>query len=172
MMSFSGSTVEPSKAAPPQAAPMSGERRGRPGHLATGVSVDADIPHRSGLRAWIENIEATWLGVTSPLRPGKGGLLLSVRVTPRSSRDEVSGLHTASDGTVSLAVKVTGWPDGPPVAEMSKTLPYELPPGGVNEMVCEPMIVVTNPNDADGPSLVSPTTLVIVTEPWYEPAWA
>ena len=35
-----------------------------------------------------------------PLRPGKGGLLLSVRVTPKCSRDEVGGLHVASDGTV------------------------------------------------------------------------
>jgi uncharacterized protein (TIGR00251 family) len=49
--------------------------------------------------------------VTSPLRPGKGGLLLSLRVTPRSSRDEVTGIHVAPDGTVSLAVKVTAVPD-------------------------------------------------------------
>lgn len=49
--------------------------------------------------------------MTSPLRAGKGGLLLSVRVTPRASRDEVAGLHTASDGSVSLAVKVTAVPD-------------------------------------------------------------
>jgi len=49
--------------------------------------------------------------VTTPVRPGKSGLLLSVRVTPKSSRDEVTGLHTASDGTVSLAVKVTAVPD-------------------------------------------------------------
>jgi uncharacterized protein (TIGR00251 family) len=49
--------------------------------------------------------------VTSPLRPGKGGLLLAVRVTPKSSRDEVTGLFTASDGSVSLAVKVTAPPD-------------------------------------------------------------
>jgi hypothetical protein len=38
-------------------------------------------------------------------------LLLSVRVTPRSARDEVAGLHTAADGAVSLAVKVTAVPD-------------------------------------------------------------
>ncbi len=38
-------------------------------------------------------------------------MLLNVRVTPKSSRDEVTGLHTASDGTVSLAVKVTAVPD-------------------------------------------------------------
>ena len=38
-------------------------------------------------------------------------MLLAVRVTPRSSRDEVSGLHTAADGAVSLAVKVTAVPD-------------------------------------------------------------
>jgi len=49
--------------------------------------------------------------VTSPFRSGKGGLLLSVRVTPKSSRDEVTGLHTAADGAVSLAVKVTAVPD-------------------------------------------------------------
>ena len=51
------------------------------------------------------------LGVTSPLRPGKGGLLLSLRVTPKSSRDEVAGLHVAPDGSLSLAVKVTAVPD-------------------------------------------------------------
>ena len=50
--------------------------------------------------------------MTSPLRPAKGGgLLLSVRVTPRSARDEVAGLHTAAGGSVSLAVKVTAIPD-------------------------------------------------------------
>lgn len=38
-------------------------------------------------------------------------MLLSVRVTPKSSRDEVTGLHEASDGAVSLAVKVTAVPD-------------------------------------------------------------
>jgi uncharacterized protein (TIGR00251 family) len=49
--------------------------------------------------------------VTSPLRPGRGGLLLAVRVTPKSSRDEVGDLHVAADGAVSLAVKVTAVPD-------------------------------------------------------------
>ena len=49
--------------------------------------------------------------MTPPLRPGKGGLLLAVRVTPKSSRDEVTGLHVAADGAVSLAVKVTAVPD-------------------------------------------------------------
>lgn len=49
--------------------------------------------------------------MTSPLRAGKGGLLLAVRVTPKSSRDEVTGLHVAADGAVSLAVKVTAPPD-------------------------------------------------------------
>lgn len=38
-------------------------------------------------------------------------MLLSVRVTPKSSRDEVTGLFTAADGAVSLAVKVTAPPD-------------------------------------------------------------
>ena len=49
--------------------------------------------------------------MTPPLRPGKGGQLLAVRVTPKSSRDEVTGLHEAADGQVSLAVKVTAPPD-------------------------------------------------------------
>ncbi len=49
--------------------------------------------------------------MTSPLRPGKGGVLLAVRVTPKSSRDEVAGLHVASDGSISLAVMVTAVPD-------------------------------------------------------------
>ena len=49
--------------------------------------------------------------MTSPLRQGRGGLLLAVRVTPKSSRDDVTGLHTAADGAVSLAVKVTAPPD-------------------------------------------------------------
>ncbi len=34
-----------------------------------------------------------------------------VRVTPKSSRDEVTGLFTAADGALSLAVKVTAPPD-------------------------------------------------------------
>lgn len=46
-----------------------------------------------------------------PLRPGRGGLLLSLRVTPGAARDEVGGLHTAADGMVSLIVKVTAAPD-------------------------------------------------------------
>ena len=49
--------------------------------------------------------------MTSPLRQAKGGLLLSLRVTPKSSRDEVAGLHVAADGAVSLAVRVTAVPD-------------------------------------------------------------
>lgn len=49
--------------------------------------------------------------MTPPLRPGRGGWLLAVRVTPKASRDEVTGLRTAADGAVSLAVKVTAPPD-------------------------------------------------------------
>jgi uncharacterized protein (TIGR00251 family) len=36
---------------------------------------------------------------------------LAVRVTPKASRNEVTGLHTAADGAVSLSVKVTAAPD-------------------------------------------------------------
>ena len=49
--------------------------------------------------------------MTSPLRPARDGVLLAVRVTPKSSRDQVMGLHAAADGTVSLAIKVTAAPD-------------------------------------------------------------
>ena len=38
-------------------------------------------------------------------------MLLAVRVTPKSSRDGVTGLHSGADGAVSLAVKVTAAPD-------------------------------------------------------------
>ena len=38
-------------------------------------------------------------------------MLLAVRATPKSSRDEVIGLHAGADGAVSLAVKVTAPPD-------------------------------------------------------------
>jgi uncharacterized protein (TIGR00251 family) len=37
--------------------------------------------------------------------------LLAVRVTPKASRNELTGLYTAADGTVSLSVKVTAAPD-------------------------------------------------------------
>ncbi|MBI3671939.1 MAG: DUF167 domain-containing protein [Rhizobiales bacterium] len=49
--------------------------------------------------------------MTAALRPGRGGLLLSVRVTPKSSKDRIAGLHRAADGAVSLAVKVAAPPD-------------------------------------------------------------
>ena len=49
--------------------------------------------------------------MTAPLRPGRGGVLLAVRVTPKSSRNEIAGLHVAADGAVSLAVRVTAPPD-------------------------------------------------------------
>lgn len=49
--------------------------------------------------------------IGSPLRQGRGGVILSVRVTPKSSRDAVTGLHLGADGTVALAVKVTAAPD-------------------------------------------------------------
>ena len=37
--------------------------------------------------------------------------LLAVRVTPKASRNEVTGLYTAADSAVSLSVKVTAAPD-------------------------------------------------------------
>ena len=38
-------------------------------------------------------------------------MLLAVRATPKSSRNEVTGLYRAADGAMSLAVKVTAPPD-------------------------------------------------------------
>jgi uncharacterized protein len=49
--------------------------------------------------------------VTGPFRATRDVLLLAIRVTPKSSRNEVTGLHTAADGAVSLAVKVSAPPD-------------------------------------------------------------
>ena len=37
--------------------------------------------------------------------------IFAVRVTPKASRNEVTGLYTAAEGSVSLAVKVTAAPD-------------------------------------------------------------
>jgi uncharacterized protein len=51
------------------------------------------------------------------------GNLLLVRVTPKASRNEVSGLHVDAAGTMSLAVKVTAVPDkGLANAAVIKTL--------------------------------------------------
>ena len=36
---------------------------------------------------------------------------LTVRVTPKASHNDVTGLYTAADGSVSLSVKVTAAPD-------------------------------------------------------------
>jgi uncharacterized protein (TIGR00251 family) len=49
--------------------------------------------------------------VTGPLRQGRGGLILALRVTPKSARDEVTGLYRGADGEAALAVKVTAPPD-------------------------------------------------------------
>ena len=45
--------------------------------------------------------------MSGPLR----GSFLAVRVTPKASRNEVTGLYTAAEGSVSLAVKVTAAAD-------------------------------------------------------------
>ena len=45
--------------------------------------------------------------MSGPLR----GDLLSARVTPKASRNEIAGLHAAADGVVSLSVRVTAAPD-------------------------------------------------------------
>jgi uncharacterized protein len=57
--------------------------------------------------------------VSGPL----SGNLLWVRVTPKASRNEVSGLHVDAAGAMSLAVKVTAVPDkGLANAAVIKTL--------------------------------------------------
>lgn len=44
-------------------------------------------------------------------RPAKGGLLIAVRVKPKSANDEIMGVREAGDGHVSLAVKVRAQPE-------------------------------------------------------------
>jgi len=46
-----------------------------------------------------------------PWRAVAGGVEIRLRVTPRSRLDEIAGLHPASDGSVSLIVKVRALPD-------------------------------------------------------------
>jgi len=41
----------------------------------------------------------------------RDGILLDVRVTAKSAATRLAGLHTAADGIVSLAVKVSAPPD-------------------------------------------------------------
>ncbi len=49
--------------------------------------------------------------MTGYWRKVRDGILLDVRVTPKSAATRLAGLHTAADGAVSLAVKVTAPPD-------------------------------------------------------------
>lgn len=49
--------------------------------------------------------------MTGPFRQSRDRTLLAVRVTPKSARDELSGLHTAADGATALAIKVSAPPD-------------------------------------------------------------
>ena len=58
--------------------------------------------------------------MTRPWRAEPDGLVLRVRVTPRSGREAIAGIHTASDGSVALAVKVRAAPED----------------GAANEAVC------------------------------------
>lgn len=44
-------------------------------------------------------------------RKVRDGIVVDVRVTPKSASTKLAGLHTAADGTMSLAVKVTAPPD-------------------------------------------------------------
>ena len=46
-----------------------------------------------------------------PWRAAKDGLLVALRVTPKSAHDGIHGFHTAADGRVSLAVKVRAQPE-------------------------------------------------------------
>jgi uncharacterized protein len=49
--------------------------------------------------------------LTDILAAHENGLLLRVRVTPRSQRDEVAGVHCAPDGTAALSVRVRAIPE-------------------------------------------------------------
>jgi len=46
-----------------------------------------------------------------PFKPDSQGGLLFLRVTPKSARSGVAGLHEAADGRVSLQVKVRAQPE-------------------------------------------------------------
>ena len=49
--------------------------------------------------------------MTGYWRKVRDGILLDVRVTPKSATSRLAGLHAAANGSVSLAVKVTAPPD-------------------------------------------------------------
>jgi uncharacterized protein len=49
--------------------------------------------------------------LTDILASVENGLLLRVRVTPRSQRDEVAGMHHAADGSAALSVRVRAIPE-------------------------------------------------------------
>ena len=49
--------------------------------------------------------------MTEILASIENGLLLKVRVTPRSQRDEVAGVHHAADGSAALSVRVRAIPE-------------------------------------------------------------
>ena len=44
-------------------------------------------------------------------KPDDGSVLLFIRVTPRSARDTVAGVHRAADGKLSLGLKVRAQPE-------------------------------------------------------------
>ncbi|WP_162918466.1 DUF167 family protein [Taklimakanibacter deserti] len=46
-----------------------------------------------------------------PFKPDDGGGLLFIRVTPKSARGQIAGLHTGADGKLSLQVKVRAQPE-------------------------------------------------------------
>jgi uncharacterized protein (TIGR00251 family) len=46
-----------------------------------------------------------------PFKPDDTGGLLFLRVTPKSARSEITGLHAGADGRVSLQVKVRAQPE-------------------------------------------------------------
>ena len=49
--------------------------------------------------------------MSGPLLQRGGDWLLALRVTPKASSNQIAGFHAASDGSVSLAVKVTAVAD-------------------------------------------------------------
>ena len=46
-----------------------------------------------------------------PFRSGEDGLLIAVRLTPRSARDAVAGVETAADGRCHVVAKVRAVPE-------------------------------------------------------------
>ena len=56
--------------------------------------------------------DAPGVAAASPFKPGKDGVRVAVRVTPKARRGAIDGLAPEADGGVALKVAVTAAPEG------------------------------------------------------------